>query len=153
MGYHFRAIILTSGIRARFKEKIHEEVRWACSTPRKVAQAVRGGTWRKVEHGGDRRLMAAHMGTHMAAYWTKMRSVDHQNQSPDWPGRRPGFGPTDLDLPLFISILDANGGSRRPGLQLMAEDPWFPSINSRGRLQMAHNSLQLSSLLELEVLP
>jgi hypothetical protein len=27
-----------------------------CSTPRKVAQAVRGGAGRKVEHGGDRRL-------------------------------------------------------------------------------------------------
>jgi hypothetical protein len=27
-----------------------------CSTPRKFAQAVRGGAGRKVEHGGDRRL-------------------------------------------------------------------------------------------------
>jgi hypothetical protein len=47
---------LTSGTRARSREKIHVEVRWVYSIPHKVAQAVRGGAGRKVEHGGDRRL-------------------------------------------------------------------------------------------------
>jgi hypothetical protein len=32
------------------------KARWVCSTPRKVAQAVCRGAWRKVEHGGDRQL-------------------------------------------------------------------------------------------------